>query len=147
MRGIVVNQGMGNFLCPPGHPSHAYCIETDLRRRPENRSRCSLETAAECEWLDAKTVNTARKLLDDWRPLSQESDEVQAWILQILGYFRNCYCCGDGTKPEDWHARNLVIAKSGPVDKHAGVHLIRKYYPEFVPSDEHFENARWGEAS
>jgi len=45
-----------------------------------------------------------------------------------------------------WNASNLIFDSArSPVanaDDHAGVRLIRKLYPEFVPEDD-FANARW----
>jgi hypothetical protein len=29
-------------------------------------------------------------------------------------------------------------------EDHAGVNLIRRYYPEYVPTQEDFDNAKWG---
>ena len=147
---IIRGEGMGGFLCPPDHPMHDYRVETDLRRKPENRGSISLEAAVDCEWLDDATRATARTILATWeankRPL--DSPVVQDWILQVLGYFRNCYCRGDGMREDDWHASNLVIfrqnKKPPSVDRHAGVHLIQWYYPEYKPTAAHFAGAYWG---
>lgn len=51
------------------------------------------------------------------------------------------------TGDERWHATNLIITKHpGDVTQkdHAGVNLIRKYYPDFQPTAEDFQNAKWG---
>lgn len=151
-KGRIVNEGMGGFLCPPGHPMHHKSVETDLRRRPENRGRMCLTSAADCEWLDDATRSKARQILADWQPLPLDSPKVREWVLQVLGYFRGCYCRGNGLQPEDWHAVNLLIVGVTPglepsdvtPDKHAGVHLIRKYYSDFTATDAHFEQAYWG---
>ena len=65
----------------------------------------------------------------------------------MLGYFRGCF----NFHPENetgWHAGNLTIDSGvDPLenaDFHAGVHLIRRYYPEFQPTREHFLQAYWG---
>lgn len=150
---IVRGEGMGSFLCPPGHPTHDYRVEAGLRRKPENRDLLSLEAAVDCEWLDDATRAAARTILQTWeankKPL--DSPVVQEWILQVLGYFRNCYCRGDGTRDDDWHVENLVIPgqrgqanKPLPVERHAGVKLIRRFYPEYQPIDTDFSMAYWG---
>lgn len=145
-RGIIVRDGMGGFLNPPTHPEHILHVQTDLRRRPENRSSMSLSAAAECAWLDPATRRSARAKLDAWdanKP-TLDAPESQEWIRQVLGYFRNCYR-GVGDEPECWHAGNLRITEEPrPADEHAGVRLIRKYYPDYQPTPEHFAEAYWG---
>ena len=37
-KGHIIMEGMGGFLCPPTHPMLTKSVETDLRRKPENRS-------------------------------------------------------------------------------------------------------------
>ena len=59
-KGKIVMRGMGGFLCPPDHPMHKQSVETDLRRRPENRGWMSLEAAVDCEYLDNATRLAAR---------------------------------------------------------------------------------------
>ncbi len=149
-KGRIAGNGMGGFLCPPGHPTHKSCVETDLRRRPENRGSMSLEAAVECEYLDDATKAAARTLLRTWehnKP-ALESPEVQEWILQVLGYFKHCFNLTP-EKETRWHANNLTIDNAlDPMERaecHAGVHLIRKYYPDFQPTAEHFAQAYWGQ--
>jgi len=138
------NHGMGGFLCPPTHPMHTHRIETDLRRKPENRGGMSLDYAVDCEYLDPTIRKEAKKILNNWTPPPVESPEIQAWIHQVLGYFKGCYCRGNGSNPEDWYAGNLTIGREGTPDKHVGVHLIRKYYPNFMPTQENWDMAYWG---
>lgn len=146
---IVRDHGMGGFLCPPLHPMHNYEVQTDLRRRRKNRSSMSLEYALTCEWLHEDTKNRVRGLLAGWEDSKPTLDapEVQEWILQVLGYFRGCYR-GAGPEPECWNVSNLRIPKKGEPaisnEEHAGVHLIRKYYPEYQVNAAHFEAACWG---
>lgn len=143
----IANDGMGSFLCPPGHPEHTMHVETELHRRRENRGGMSLSYAAACEHLDPAVSKAAKQLLDDWAAnrMPLESAEVQKWIRQVLGYFVTCYK-GDGEDP--WNVSNLKMdAERDPmqnVDEHAGINLIRKYYPEFQPTEQHFDEARWG---
>lgn len=143
-------QGMGGFLNPPGHPEHKQSVETDLRRRPENRGWMSLSTAVDCEWLDAATRRVAKTVLASWErsKLPLDNAEVQDWIRQVLGYFTNCYRRAGSEAPDAWNCDKLEINKAidpfARLDDHAGVHLIRKYYPEFTPTPEHFAEAYWG---
>lgn len=145
--GVIVQEGMGGFLCPPTHPMHTRSVERDLYRSRANRWSMSLDAAVDCAWLDDETREVARKVLADWQRPPLDSAEVQEWIAQVLGYFRNCYRA-EGPEPECWHASNLKIIKGAdpkpPVDEHAGVHLIRRYYPEYVPTEQDFARAYWG---
>jgi hypothetical protein len=150
-KGRVVCNGMGGFLCPPTHPMHTKSVETDLRRRKENRGCMSLEAAVGCDWLDDATRAAVRTVLNSWQKPALDSPEVQEWILQVLGYFKGCYNFGNPDVPENWYAAKLSIRQAedcNPMDhadQHAGVHLIRKYYPEFTPTPEHFALAYWGQ--
>ena len=154
-KGKIVRHGTGGFLCPPGHPMHDHCIETNLRRRPENRGGMSLEAAVTCEWLDDATQAAARTVLAIWErtklPLTDKT--VVDWIRQVLGYFKGCYNfrfnSEDKTWDEaGWHAGNLTIDSDldpmDHLDHHAGVRCIRKYYPDYQPERLDFLRAYWG---
>lgn len=151
----VTSGGMGGFLCPPGHPEHSYHVETDLMRRPENRGGMNLSSAVESDWLEEdapEARNAARALLLAWecekKPIADP--EVQDWIAHVLGYFRGCYK-GPGNEPECWHASDLHIHQGADTlpgadwRKHAGVHLIQNYYPDYKPCADDFARAYWGE--
>jgi len=146
-RGYFAPEGMGGFLCPPSHPEHTTSVQSIPRG---NSWSMSLSAAVECEWLDPAQRAEAKRRLDEWQAMRPALDtpEVQEWVLQVLGYFRSCWR-GEGPEPECWHCTNLRILKPGEhtphVDEHAGMHLIRRYYPEFNPTREHFESAYWGE--
>jgi hypothetical protein len=141
-------RGAGGFLCPPGHPMHTSGVYGYDNRGEMNEST-SLEYAADCPWIPFRVRREAAAMLAAWQAnrMPLESEPVQAWILQVLGYFRNCYR-GNGAEPECWHAGKLNINASrdpmANVEAHAGVRLIRGYYPEFEPTAEHFANAKWG---
>lgn len=144
-KGRIVMEGMGGFLCPPTHPMHTQSVETDLRRRPDNRGRESLEYAVDDDSLDDATRAAARTVLNSWKRPPLDSPEVREWILQVLGYFRNSYnFSGD---EEGWRADRLTIRSVDPLENaghHAGVHLIWRYYPEYTPSANDFAQAYWG---
>lgn len=147
--GRIADGGMGGFLCPPGHPEHIYHVETDLRRRKANRGGMALSSAVETDYLPDDVRQSARGILMAWETNHPvlDSEEVQDWVHQILGHFLNCYA-GPQDGESAWHASNLQIsAQAVPmllIDAHAGVHHIRRYYPEFTPTQEHFDRAYWG---
>ncbi len=150
MKSRVTNNGMGGFLCPPGHPMLTHSVETDLHRRPENRGGCSLEYAVTAPEIEESTKAVCRTLLNTWaanKP-ALNSPAVKDWIRQCLGYFKGCY----NFQPENetgWHAGHLTIDSDlDPMehaDHHAGVHLIRRYYPEYQPCRLDFLRAYWGQ--
>jgi hypothetical protein len=144
----IIQTGMGGFLNPPGHPEHKLFVETDLRRRPENRGGTSLSAAEVCEYIDQETRTEAARLLADWEHSKPPLDtpDIRDWVAHVLGYFRNCYI-GMGDRP--WDAANLrIMPDADPLlnaDIHAGVHFIRQFYPEYQPTAADFEAAYWGQ--
>ena len=149
---ISTRSGMGGFLNPPGHPEHTSSVETDLRRHPENRGAMSLSYAAECDYIDPAVRAEAKRKLAEWpgSKLPIDSVEVQAWIRQVLGYFKGCYRNPNRSGVQQWNASELIIDNRDPLanaDDHAGVRMIRHYYSEFTPTAEHFAQARWGSAA
>jgi len=141
--GRIAKGGMGGFLNPPTHPEHDWHAEQAAR---DPRWSTALSGAAKDPNIDAATRNAAAELLASWRRPPLDSPEIQDWIAQVLGYFRGCFRnpqAGD----RQWHASDLIIDKRDPVanaDDHAGVNLIRRFYPEFKPTAEHFAGAYWG---
>lgn len=145
-RGRIASGGMGGFLNPPGHPEHTMHVETDLRRRKEDRGGMALSSAADCEWLDHETRQAARFRLNQWensKPLLSDS-EVQDWICRVLGYFRGCYVRPYRSRNASdlWITRTLNPLANAHM--HAGVQFIREYYPTFHPDAAHFAGAYWG---
>lgn len=142
--GIISNSGMGGFLNPPTHPEHTKSVMFDLERKRENRGSCSLSSAIESEWLSPEIRQRAKDVLDSWQKPPIESAEIREWIHEVLGYFKACYQDSNGS----WNAGELTIdANRNPLtyqDTHAGVHLIRKYYPEYIATADDFASAYWG---
>lgn len=134
---LSTKQGAGGFLNPPTHPEHTMSVQgKDMS--------CSLTYAAEN--LESPLKEQCQFILDNWVPLSLEDPAIQIWIRQVLGYFKDCYQ-GRGNEETSWYAGNLHIEARDPMvnqDLHAGVHFIRKYYPEFEPTEIHFIEAKWG---
>lgn len=147
-RGIIVHGGMGGFLSPPTHPEHSLHIETGLNRRPADRGSMSLSYAATCEYLEDETREIAKKMLETWSKPPIDSPEIKDWIYQVLGYFGGCYA--DLREPEEirWNCDKLMIDPTADPflssARHAGVHHIRRYYPEYEPTREDFNAAYWG---
>lgn len=139
--GKITDSGCGGFLNPPTHPEHTQSVTSVYG----HTFYISLTGAVAADWLDDECRTAARKILDAWEPLPLESPEVQGWISQVMGYFKGCYQGPTGS----WNASDLYIGRCDLFamenqDRHAGVHLIRKYYPEFVLTEEILKNARWG---
>jgi hypothetical protein len=137
------SRGMGGFLNPPGHPAHTMHV----REGCDNST--SLEYALTCEWLAQGIKDEVKRVLDEWErnklPLSDPA--VQSWIHQVLGYFRGCYRNPAFNDDEQWNVSKVIIDKRDPLANaadHCGVHLIRKYYPEYQPSKADFACAYWG---
>jgi len=142
--GKLVNEGMGGFLNPPGHPEHNWSIRSTYG----DTFSMSLSSAAESDWLEVRAKGKAIGKLRSWKPLPIESEPMQEWIAQVLGYFKGCYSGQDEKGEPSWNCSHLRIQPEvDPVlnaDLHAGVNLIRKYYPAFTPTAEHFAGAYWG---
>lgn len=128
--GKIVKGSMGSFLEPPTHPTHLYSVKSVFG----NTFYMSIESAADDKenWLDERTRAEAKKIMSEWKPLPIENKDVQEWINKVLKYFKHCYQGKNG----EWEAGSLIIDTDDSnliknQDKHAGVHLIRKYYPNF----------------
>jgi hypothetical protein len=137
----IADGGMGGFLNPPNHPEHDHHV------RGPYGDCCSLSCAVSDQTLLGSIRQEAQAILEAWDRPSLDSPEVREWITQVLGYYRNCYR-GQGAEPTCWHAANLLIdPERKPMEHandHAGVRLIRKYYPEYMPTEQDFSNAHWG---
>jgi hypothetical protein len=138
--------GCGGFLSPPTHPEHTISVKT-YDARGTGVGCMSLTTAKDCDYIPAQVAEHAAHILAEWERPSLESAEVRDWVARVLGYFANCYRNPDRSGHEQWHASHLLIVRRNPldhVDDHAGVHLIRHFYPEYVPTAEDFAGAYWG---
>ncbi len=144
----LVHEGMGGSLCPPGHPMHDWSVQTG---RSDNPNGCyCLESAATLDYLPPAIRGAASGKLKRWEreklPLTNE--RVQDWIAHVLGYFKGCYSGQNDKGETSWNAGDLRIKPDADpmlnADIHAGVHLIRGYYPEYTPKPEDFKRAYWG---
>jgi len=142
----LIQSGMGGFLNPPLHPEHSWSLASG------DGGGMSLSSAIGCEWLSESSKKQARVLLDKWEHIDKlpiSDARVQDWIYHILGYFCDCYAKPDNEGAKDrWDIDQLDMdSQVNPmtkIDLHAGVHFIRKYYPDYCPTQQDFDNAYWG---
>jgi len=142
--GKLVHKGMGGFLNPPTHPEHKW----DVQSVYGDTFHMSLSAAAEATWLNDETRRQATSLLRNWKRPPIQSPEVQDWIRKVLGYCKGCYVGQDKQGNLSWNVSDLRIRPDiDPMlneNIHAGVHLIRKYYPDYMPTKTDFAQAYWG---
>ena len=139
----LVHSGMGGFLNPPGHPEHEWSIKSVYG----DTSSMSLSYAAKhCG--DPKAKAAAKAKLSEWRRPPLSDPRVQDWIHQVLGYFAGMYVGMDKAMQPSWDVSDLRhLPDADPVlnqEIHAGVHLIRQYYPEYKAIRPDFQAAYWG---
>lgn len=138
--GKIVSEGMGGFLNPPTHPEHSHSVHSLYG----DTFSMSLSAAVESDWLDDETKAAAKRMLDSWARPDIESPAIRDWVHRVLGYLQGCYQGDNG----EWDASKLIIDQGrdpiANVDQHAGVHMIREYYPDYQPTVEDFKLAYWG---
>jgi hypothetical protein len=129
---------MGSFLYPPEHAHYNWHVGSKYA----DTFFMSLESAAESDWLDPETKDRAKTILDGYSPPNINAPHVQQWIGEVLRHLRHCYEGEASLGEERWSAGNLridhVAKQVENQDTHAGIHWIRKWYPDFVATEEHF---------
>ena len=139
---ISLTHGAGGFLNPPTHPEHTASVSSSTMGM-------SLSHAVSCDYIPDEIRARARQILGNWVRPALNSPEIQEWILQVFGYFKGCFKGSAG--PKEWHVEQLRIEPTTPekellnADLHAGVHFIRGFYPEFMPTLAQFAGAYWGQ--
>lgn len=68
-----------------GNVPSSYQIE-----RGPNCGSMSLPYAVTCDYLDPMLRASVADLLASWQRPAMNAPEIQAWILQVLGYFHDC---------------------------------------------------------
>lgn len=156
---INLNSGIGGFLDAPGFPTHTASVETAHLNRLgglhcwSDGGATSIDAAVDDESLPGWVRRAAARLIEEWRENrpALESEIVQAWIAHCLGYFRGCYRGKDAGKfgRGEWAAESLTIDQErdplATPEEHAAVHLIHKFYPEYVLTREDLSRAHWGD--
>lgn len=149
----IARDGMGGFLSPPSHPEHFVHIQVCSKYAQFKNADCySIGSLLEPDkandpYIPAGAITAAKRLMKEWEEKKPGLDnpETQDWILQVLGYFRSCYIPASGSR----NASDLEIVHESlepvyPWNRHAGVALIRDYYPDYQPKPEDFKQAYWG---
>jgi len=138
LHGKIVGGALGSFLCPPGHPNYYHHISGP-------KFLISLTYAVESDDVHPEMRGRAQAILNRYKLPPINDPQVQDWIYRVMGYFRGCYVGKEGS----WQASDLVIDSTrDPIkhqNEHAGVHLIRQYYPEFKLTKTILKKAYWGE--
>lgn len=136
----ISDTGMGGFLDPPGYPTHTHSVYGSLNGRRVDDMMC-LSSAAEAEYIPEDIRSKAQALLDGWQPPALESPEVQSWITQVMAHLASMYRAVDVPEPECWHGWRMRVIRvdplspeAPPISEHAGVHLIRRFYPQWSPA-------------
>lgn len=127
----IVNKGFGCFLNPPTYPEYSKSVFFwDIK--PEFGQYCCLSYAVDWNRLEDNIKQAAKQILDTWQKPDINNPDIQKWILKVMKTYKHLYRGLDG----NWAWSDLLKDKQyDPVinqDSHAGVHFIRKYYPEFI---------------
>jgi len=143
----IANTGCGGFLAPPNHPTKDKCIE-----EYEGSELVGIYSIEHTDRTNCDSIFMLRclELIDIWKEskLAINCEETEDWIHQVLGYFRGGYGNPNIPEPERWNVSNLEFDNRDPLINFAdsaGVHCIRKFYPEYIPIKSDFDNAYWGE--
>lgn len=140
IRGRIFNGSIGCFLTPPNHPSQKFGVKI-------KDGYFSLDYVKHHpELFDDNLCNKVKTILNDWfenKP-SLKDDAVKIWIYSVLKYFTNVYSI-DGKSTDVNDKNNCVILEGEDqldYEHHMGVLYIRKFYSEYMPTDEDFINAK-----
>lgn len=97
----------GSALCPPEHPSHSYSVETDLKRKEENRGSMNIEYALEQDYVSGQTKAQIEKLLNEWELIKPKfgTEPFNSWVNDVMIHFRGL--------------------------ESQGIDFIKKYYPDY----------------
>jgi hypothetical protein len=128
--GRIISGGMGGALNPPGDPEYTQCVTSG--RNDYSSLRYVVDHA---DHYDDGLVARVRALLESFKPLPLDAPESQAWLKQCFKHWQFCYAEeSDGTLYIDHDCDPM----QNP-DKSFAVRWVRKWYPEFVPTAEHFQ--------
>lgn len=142
------NAGAGSFLEPPFSKTHKWGIVAGYDRGNGYQEYSSVDYYLEDEHVPEEAKIQIRQIIGKEERPDITDPEVHDWICRVMGYFKHSY---RNPVTGSWNAGELKIdVNSNPEytiahqDGHAGVHLIRKYYPEFKLTEEILRCAYWG---
>lgn len=135
---IIVGEGMGCLMSPPGHASLNHSVD----EFSSARGRVPIGSYALDYLIDPDAdaspglVDRARRLLR--RPLAPVPSEM--WIRSVYGYFRNTWVREVPTDASRWMLRGYgAMASDAPArwqERSAAVQCIREFYPSHEPRDD-----------
>src|SRR5687768_7164894 len=121
-------QGMGGFLCPPGHPNHVYVVwEGYFRSMARARTLMALDSCVKEEWVSASIRQRAQNLINQAQLTSSE-----LWLRHTYGYMGGMYW-PQGVEPRSAMDMVAIPARDGDPERHGAVVHIRKYFPDHEP--------------
>jgi len=136
----LVNDGMGGFLNPPGHPEHAYSIQ-EFSKGHEVGSY-SLSAAMSESWMPSKVQIKAKWILKRWNAGAPD----EAWLATVYNYFRHCYSKdGNNRNVNDcvtygkfWD--NAEQEENEDPTHHLGYLFVKQFYPDHKPDMGRIKN-------
>src|SRR6266567_5292873 len=134
-------QGMGGFLCPPGHPNLEYVLEGFYGRSQESKPSIaarmrgcgpdligSIESALDDKYIPSGIRDQARRIIDGAKTTCSPD-----WVAMVYGYFRNSYS-PDGTEQNVSVAIHPGAAETvPPATHHLGYLTVRSHFPDHEP--------------
>ncbi len=86
---VIVREGMGGFVNPPGHAEHSYSVrEFNVHGSRREYSSMSLAYAAgdETPWVPEHIKERCRRLLQ-----KHPGEYIEEWERTVYSYFKTCY--------------------------------------------------------
>jgi hypothetical protein len=131
---------------PPGHPMHAAHIAYEGYGEVPLSAPFDVDDPIIVPESDRKLAELALATWDANKP-PLEAPEIQQWILAVLGYYEAHYANRTFKEPQCWAPIYLLYdTRRDPmayIEHHAGVHFVQRFYPDFIPTHEHFKRAKW----
>jgi len=151
---IMKDDGMGSFLCPPGHPSYEYSVHVYYPRGNRTVRVTSRREADDFLSIEAALGgqdNIPENLREQLQRLIDSAPVVcsELWVRHVYGYFRNCYA----PAPEYRNVSEALVysPESGdqrpPSDHHLGYLRVKHYFPAHTPREDLIANPGRGYGS
>lgn len=131
----LVDEGMGGYLNPPGHPEHTYSIQ-GFRGGHEVRG-ISLREALDDEYAGS-IRGAAKNLLNKWSK-GRPAAPPEEWVKQVYIYFQHCYSKNGTNRSETdcitygkfWG--NAEQEKDANPYFHLGFLFVNEFFPAHGP--------------